>query len=124
MKPMYVDLQGKVALVTGGGTGIGRAISIGLARCGAGTIVNYSRSKDASEETVAQIEKNGGKALAIKADVTDEKQFRYISMGLEKIFIFLFNFTFNLHLKHWKKIVGCAKFTFYGITLRISNTQQ
>ena len=43
-KPLTVDLKGKSALVTGGGTGIGQAISIALARCGARVVVNYSRS--------------------------------------------------------------------------------
>jgi len=74
MKPMYVDLQGRTALVTGGGTGIGKAISIALAHCGCNVVINYSRSKSSSEETVAQIEKAGGKAIAVRADVTDETQ--------------------------------------------------
>ena len=74
MKPMYVDLHDQVALVTGGGTGIGRAISIGLARCGCSVVVNYSRSQEAAAQTVAEIEKNGGKAVAVQADVTDEAQ--------------------------------------------------
>ena len=39
--PMRVDLEGKVAVVTGGGTGIGQAISRGLARCGAAVVVGY-----------------------------------------------------------------------------------
>ena len=64
----------KAVVVTGGGTGIGRAISLALARCGGAVVVNYSRSKSAAEETVAQIEKNGGRALAQKADVTQEDQ--------------------------------------------------
>ena len=73
-KPMYVDLEGRAALVTGGGTGIGRAISMALARCGCGVVVNYSRSRSAAEETVAEIEKAGGRAITVQADVTDEKQ--------------------------------------------------
>ncbi len=73
-KPMQVDLEGRHALVTGGGTGIGRSISLALARCGATVIVNYSRSADAAGETVSQIEAMGGRAVAVRADVTDEGQ--------------------------------------------------
>lgn len=71
---MYVDIKGRVALVTGGGTGIGRAISIGLVNCGCNVTINYSRSKTAAEETVACIKKNGGNAISIQADVTNEQQ--------------------------------------------------
>ena len=73
-EPMRVDLHGQTAVVTGGGTGIGRAISMGLARCGAAVVVNYSRSRKEAEETVREIEAAGGRALAVQADVTDEAQ--------------------------------------------------
>ena len=71
---MRVDLAGRGVVVTGGGTGIGRAISLGLARCGAGVVVNYSRSEAEARETVAEIEKAGGRAICVMADVTDEEQ--------------------------------------------------
>lgn len=74
--PMKVDLNGRRALVTGGGTGIGRAIALGLARCGAAVVINYSKSMKAAEDTVAEIGKQGGRAIAIQADVTDETQTR------------------------------------------------
>ena len=74
MRPMQVDLDGLVAVVTGGGTGIGRAISIGLARCGAAVVVNYRRSQQEAEETVHAIEDAGGTAVMLQADVTDEAQ--------------------------------------------------
>jgi len=72
--PMYVDLEGKVAVVTGGGTGIGRAIAIGLARCGAAVVVNYSKSQNEAEQTVAEIVESGGRAIPVRADVTEEQQ--------------------------------------------------
>jgi len=71
---MNSDLQGKHALVTGGGTGIGRAIALGLGRAGATVVVNYSRSRGEAEATVADICKAGGQACAAQADVTDEAQ--------------------------------------------------
>ena len=59
------SLQGRVALVTGGGRGIGRAISLALAEDGADVAVNYRRDKDAADETVAEIEAMGRRAVAV-----------------------------------------------------------
>lgn len=69
---MHVDLDGRAAVVTGGATGIGRAISLGLARCGASVVVGYHTSEAGARETVAEAEKSGWKAIAQKADVTRE----------------------------------------------------
>ena len=66
-----MDLQGKAALVTGGGTGIGRAIALLLARHGAAVAVNYSRSDAEAQDTVEAIEKLGGRAIKVCADVAD-----------------------------------------------------
>jgi 3-oxoacyl-[acyl-carrier protein] reductase len=71
---MQIDLAGKTAVVTGGGTGIGRAISEGLASSGAKVTVNYSRSRAEAEQTVSGIEERGGQAMAVQADVTDVQQ--------------------------------------------------
>jgi 3-oxoacyl-[acyl-carrier protein] reductase len=66
-----MKLKDRVALVTGAGTGIGRAIAETFAREGAKVAVNYSKSREAAEEVVAGIRSAGGIALAIGADVAD-----------------------------------------------------
>ena len=67
---MTIDFTNKVALVTGGGRDIGRAISIELARCGASVCVNYFDNPDQAAETVSTIKAAGGKAIAVQGDVT------------------------------------------------------
>jgi len=68
------DLTGKIALVTGGSRGIGRAICLELASLGATVIVNFNSSGDAAREVVAEIEANGGTASTWQADVSNEEQ--------------------------------------------------
>ena len=63
-------LEGRVALVTGGSRGIGRAVALELARRGASIVVNYNANASAANEVVAAIEAEGGKAKAIQADVS------------------------------------------------------
>ena len=65
------QLAGRVALVSGGGRGIGRGISVRLAADGAAVAVNYRRDRDAAKETVAAIEAAGGTARAYGASVDD-----------------------------------------------------
>jgi len=67
---MKLDLTGRVALVTGGGRGIGRAIAQGLAAAGAAVTINYKGNASAAEETLAAISAAGGKASAVQADVS------------------------------------------------------
>jgi len=69
-------LHGRVALVTGGGRGIGRAISLAFAEDGADVAVNYRRDQDAADETVAAIEALGRRALAVPGslEVLEEVQ--------------------------------------------------
>lgn len=62
---------GKTAVVTGASRGIGREVALLLAREGASVAVNYSGSKERAEEVVAAIEADGGRAIAIQANVTD-----------------------------------------------------
>jgi acetoacetyl-CoA reductase len=67
-------LDGKVALVTGGSRGIGRAIALELAKHGATVAVNYRSNKEAADEVVSTITGEGGKAAAFEADVSDYDQ--------------------------------------------------
>jgi len=63
--------SGKVALVSGSGRGIGRAIALHLARNGADVIVNFFRNRKPAQETLTEIEALGRRALLVKADVGD-----------------------------------------------------
>ncbi len=67
------ELDGKVALVTGGSRGIGRAIALALADRGARVALNYVANEQAAKEVVGQIEAGGGKALAIQGDVSQSE---------------------------------------------------
>ena len=72
--PFTLSLENRVALVTGGSRGIGRAIALELAARGAAVVVNYNRSPKAAEDVVKQIQDAGGKAAHHQADVSDFKQ--------------------------------------------------
>jgi 3-oxoacyl-[acyl-carrier protein] reductase len=67
------ELSGRVALVTGAGRNIGRAMAKALASGGAAVIVNVRSNRSEAEQVVREIERDGGKAIAAVADVADEK---------------------------------------------------
>ncbi|WP_136683918.1 SDR family NAD(P)-dependent oxidoreductase [Falsirhodobacter xinxiangensis] len=67
------DLTGRVAIVTGASRGIGEELAYGLADRGASVVVNYQSAADRAARVVAAIEAKGGRAIAIKGDVSDEQ---------------------------------------------------
>ena len=65
-----MDLSNRVALITGGASGIGRSITLELAKRGASVVLNYNRSAEAAQLLVQEIEASGGKAFAVQADIS------------------------------------------------------
>jgi len=65
-----------VAIITGGGTGVGRATTHGLARLGYRVVINYSKSQADAEETIREVRSRGGEGLAMHADVADDADCR------------------------------------------------
>jgi 3-oxoacyl-[acyl-carrier protein] reductase len=92
---MKSDLAGKIALVTGGGRGIGRACCVALARLGATVIINYRRSRDAAETLEKEIVGAGGGGRAYQADVSDpgavDAMFRFIQQEYRRLDILVNN---------------------------------
>jgi 3-oxoacyl-[acyl-carrier protein] reductase len=75
---MDFALQGQRVLVTGGASGIGRAIAEAFGRCGAHVVFTYFSSEEAAAQTVTTIEASGGKALALYADLTREAEVDHV----------------------------------------------
>ena len=71
MSPSFED---RIAVVTGGSRGIGKAIALELAKGGATVVVNYVNSAAAAEDVVAQIKADGGEAMSVQADISDFEQ--------------------------------------------------
>jgi len=92
---MTIDLGGKVALVTGGGRGIGRACCQALARLGATVIINYRRSREAAEGLEKKIVGEGGGARAYQADVSEpaavDGMFSFIAQEYRRLDILVNN---------------------------------
>jgi enoyl-[acyl-carrier protein] reductase III len=78
--------ENKVALVTGSGRGIGRAIALHFARNGADVVVNFFRNRAPAEETVHEIEALGRRALLVKADVGDLDALNHLFDEIEQTF--------------------------------------
>lgn len=81
-----MDLDGKVAIVTGSSRGIGRAIAERLAAGGARVVINYRGNEAAANEVVANIQAGGGEAIAVQADVSNLAQVQALVDSAKKAF--------------------------------------
>jgi pteridine reductase len=81
-----MDPAGKVALVTGGGSRVGRAITLGLARAGADVVIHYHRSAEPSQETAAEAGALGVEAFVVQADLGSVEQAQALGEAAEGAF--------------------------------------
>ncbi len=80
------SFEGKVALVTGSGRGIGREIALTFARGGADVVINFFRNRAPAEETAAQVKALGRRALVVKANVAEPEQLERLFVETEAAF--------------------------------------
>lgn len=71
-----MDIEGKVAIVTGSATGMGRSTALMLAERGCNVVVNFTRSETEAEQTAADVQEFGAKALLVRADVSSDAECR------------------------------------------------
>src|SRR5438105_11387775 len=83
---MSQKLAGKVAIVTGASKGIGAAIAVQLADEGAAVVVNYASSKAGADKVVAKVAKNGGRAMAVQADISNPDDIKKLFSATKKEF--------------------------------------
>lgn len=81
-----MKLKNQVAVVTGASKGIGAGIALALAREGAAVVVNYASSKDGADKVVSQITREGGRAIAVQADVSKQADITRLFQETHKIF--------------------------------------
>lgn len=103
-----MKLADRVALVTGGSRGIGRATSLLLAKEGADVVVNYARDEGSAREVVAQIRSMGRRALAVQADVGDTAQIRSLVVAATAAFGRIDLLVCNAGIGHPKQIVDTS----------------
>jgi 3-oxoacyl-[acyl-carrier protein] reductase len=100
-----MELQGRVALVTGGAGGIGGAVVRSLAKAGvSGVAIHYRNSRKAAEDLTGEIERAGVSALAVQANIQNDKQVRGMISKINEQFGRLDILVNNAGITHWVKI--------------------
>jgi len=114
---MKLNLKGQVAIITGSSSGIGAACAIGLAKEGVKVVINYHSSKKEANKVLKQIHGAGGEAIAVKADVSDEKSVKKLIKACLKEYGHLDIMVANaglqadasfteMTLDQWNKVIG------------------
>ena len=107
-----MELKNKVALVTGGATGIGRATVLGLAQAGAaGVVINYRSSKQEAAQLATEVRAAGAEALCIRADVKSDDEVRRMIEQVEKRFQRLDVLVNNAGVTHWVQVADLEGLT-------------
>lgn len=107
-----MDLRGRVALVTGGATGIGRATVLRLAKAGAaGVAINYRTAKDEAEQLAAEVSQIGAAALCVHADVKSDEQVRRMVQQVNERFGRLDVLVNNAGVTHWVRLTDLEGLT-------------
>jgi enoyl-[acyl-carrier protein] reductase III len=86
MNPTNLPFEHKIALITGSGRGIGRTIALHLARNGVNVVINFFRNRQPAEETAAEIEALGRRALVVKANIGEIEQIERLFAETERVF--------------------------------------
>lgn len=113
---MDLKLKGKCAIVTGGSRGVGRGIALALAEEGVSVVVNYNKSEKSALDIINHIVKNGGKAIAVKADLGNpddcenlineaERAFGGVDILVNNAGVWPKNWVQDIPLDEWKKTI-------------------
>ncbi|MBF0201190.1 MAG: 3-oxoacyl-ACP reductase FabG [Desulfamplus sp.] len=124
LNPSY---EGQIALVTGAGRGIGRAVAVALAQSGRLVYVNYLSNKTSAEETLCMIERSGGRGVLMPFDVSDTEQseeaVKKIISERERIDVLVNNAGIRddmlmvwMKKKNWEKVIDTNLNGFFNVT--------